>query len=53
MSRFERPGDDLQQRGFAAAVWADYARGGSCLDFEANITQGPEFPVPLPAASRK
>jgi len=51
--RFERARDDLEQGGFARAVGADDARGGPGLQLKADIAQGPELAVPLPAPARQ
>src|SRR5439155_25646192 len=53
MRQLERARDDLQERGFATAIWTDDARGGASFDFEADVPECPEFAVPLPTATRQ
>src|SRR5439155_24025955 len=53
VGRLQRAGDDLEQCGFAAAVWPNDACCCSGCDFKTHIAQSPKLAMPLPVATRK
>ncbi len=53
MRRLERARDDLQESGFAAAIWTDDAGGRAGFNLEADVPERPKFAVPLPMSTRQ